>query len=350
MLNFSLKFQRLFLRCSALGIFLSSFFGGLPGFRSELAAAEVGAEQIGQPLTLRVDELKQHVTFFPPVARPGMAAVRRFPAVVVLHPGFLGDDHGSGELARALARRGVFTVMPTYRGQRRALDKRRSEGSIEFCSGEVDDAQEVIAWLRTREDVDPYRIGLVGMSHGGCIALRTAIREPRIRAVAVISAPVAAQKVVEHLLAHPYQFFLYDGILASQLMAYIGGSPELVPESYAVRSPLFLAGKLTMPLFILHGRADHLVPAEQACWLAQVLQRNGRQIRERWLGSDGKELLHPPLFCELTPSTPATPGELQAPHTELWLAKGQDHIFFSPKAQRAAQAAAVEFLLSELTP
>lgn len=310
-----------------------------------------------QPLTLHVQEMQQHATVLVPPPPPATAAAvelaapaARRPAIVVLHSGFSGDESTSAAIAHELTQLGFVTVMPTYRGERRALDGARSEGSIEFCSGEVDDVQRVLAWLRSRPDVDPMRIGLFGMSHGGCVALRTAIREPRIRAVATIAAPVAAEAVFEHLVTNPYQFFFYNGILAQQIRSYVDGPgrPDTPPGSFAVRSPLFLASKLTMPVMLLHGSSDHIVPPQQACWMAQALQRSGRSVEEKWLGKDGSQLASPQLRCRLDASpSSASPGPSR-PRTELWLIQGQDHIFFSASAKKSAQAKAMQFLQQEL--
>jgi dienelactone hydrolase len=332
----------------ALGL---SFFYRLPiAQAAEPVAAESPAladEPHAEPLTLRVQELRQQATVFVPKERPAALSERRRPAVVVLHPGFLGDDATSREIARALWRRGVIVVMPAYRGQKRALDGEVSDGHIEFCSGEVDDAQRAVEWLRARKDVDPFRIGLLGMSHGGCIALRTAVREPRLRAVVTFSAPVAAEPVISHLEEHPFGFFLYNGILAQQLKRYIHGPPRSEPGSYAVRSPLFLSQKLTMPLFIVHGARDQLVPTSHACWLARALKHGGRSVVEQWLTSDGTRLPGTANRCGL--GAPQPPEGAPPPRTELWLVEGQDHIFFSKRAKQAAQERAVAFLLEELT-
>lgn len=318
------------------------------------ADAPVPVEPPGEPLTLRVQELRQHVTVLSPqnvVAQTATLApqtTRGRPAVVVLHPGFLGDDSTSLGIARALRRRGVLVVMPSYRGQKRALDGEVSDGHIEFCSGEVDDAQRTIEWLRGRKDVDPFRIGLLGMSHGGCVALRLAVRDPRLRAVATFSAPVAAEPVLTNLAAHPFGFFLYNGILEQQLSRYIHGPPRSEPGSYAVRSPLFLSQKMTMPMFIVHGAADQMVQTNHACWLARALQHDGRNIVEQWLQKDGTRLTNAkPNRCGLLPPQPQEGPP--PPRTELWLVEGQDHIFFSKAAKQAAQERAVAFLLEELT-
>jgi dipeptidyl aminopeptidase/acylaminoacyl peptidase len=53
---------------------------------------------------------------------------------------------------------------------------------------EVDDVRGAIAYLLTRPEVNPERIGLVGSSMGGAVAIRAATRIPEIRAVVAQSA------------------------------------------------------------------------------------------------------------------------------------------------------------------
>lgn len=48
-----------------------------------------------------------------------------------------------------------------------------------------DDVVAAVAWLKTRHEVDPRRIGLAGFSQGGWVAPLAALKEPSIRFVAV---------------------------------------------------------------------------------------------------------------------------------------------------------------------
>ncbi len=302
-----------------------------------------GVEQ--HALDLQVAGLTQLYTVLMP--RPGAPqGPTRRAAVVLLHSGFSGDESESAKLARQLAQRGLVVILPSYRGERRKVDGKRSEGKIEFCRGEVDDAQAALHWLRAQPFVDGQRLAALGSSHGGCIALRLGAREPELRAVVTFSAPVAAAPLVEHLQRHPAQTFLYNGILASQLRSYINTTPQEHPEQYAERSPLAAMAALKMPLLIFHGTEDHIVPREQSCWLYQALVSSGRQVQESWISPQGVAYRPATSGCPQAAAATAPASPLPAP-TQFVFLEGQSH-FYSRRPKEAARAMAIEFLQQQL--
>jgi fermentation-respiration switch protein FrsA (DUF1100 family) len=65
----------------------------------------------------------------------------------------------------------------------------QSEGTITTLGyAEVEDVRGAVAYLLMRPEVNPERIGLVGSSMGGAVAIRATARIPEIRAVVVQSA------------------------------------------------------------------------------------------------------------------------------------------------------------------
>ncbi len=294
----------------------------------------------------RQPEVQGFATAFAPDSATAVPAKEKRPAVILLHPGFSGDGAETTWFAEMLAHKGAVVIVPSYRGEKRSLDGMRSDGKIEFCSGEVDDAQSALEALRARPDIDPDRIGVFGASHGGCIALRLALREPQLRAVATFSAPVAAEPLIRYVKSHPQGLFFFNYFLAHSLQKYIQGSPDEAIEQYTARSPLYGAFRLSMPIMIVHGSSDNVVPMQNACWLAQVLKQSGRTVKERWLGRGGKEIAQPQKRCALE-AIQAEPI-LDAPKTELWLMRGQDHIYSSSATKEAAYQKVLDFFMNEL--
>jgi dienelactone hydrolase len=310
----------------------------------------VGVEQ--RVLDLSVSGLIQRYTVLSP-QQSATQSQRRRPAMILLHSGFSGDERSTADLARTLAQHGLTVILPAYRGEVRKLDGKRSEGTIEFCEGEVDDAQAAFDWLSQQPAIDPLRIGVMGASHGGCIALRLGVRDPQLRVVVALSAPVAAAQLLRHLQAQPTRTFFYNGILASQLQSYLQGAPEQYPEAYAERSPLFTAGQLPMPLLIVHGTKDSIVPVEQACWLVQVLRDSGRTIHESRITPQGLRQEVQSSQCPPMPVQPVPPRREPQPvrnisaRTELVLLQQQNH-FYDAQIAAAARKVAIQFLLEEL--
>lgn len=117
----------------------------------------------------------------------------------------------------------------------------------------------VIDWLETRRDVDAGRIGLWGVSLGGYYAPRACAFEKRVAACIALAGP-------------------YDWLESWDRL------PEITRAAFRVRShaadeaaakrhaaTLSLAGvaaKIECPIFIVSGRLDRIVPAEEAERLA----------------------------------------------------------------------------------
>ncbi len=118
---------------------------------------------------------------------------RPLPAIVI-GPGYGGREFGTqlNECQRGYA---VLHVYPRSQGESGDLwrvgdhayhawvnhGKERPEGF--YYQGAVMDLVRGMDYLRTRPDVDPERIGVMGTSQGGMLALGTAAVEPNVRAV-----------------------------------------------------------------------------------------------------------------------------------------------------------------------
>ena len=107
------------------------------------------------------------------------------PGIVLCH-GFGGSSSGAGhpELARQLARSGYVALRFDFRGCG-ASDGER--GRV-ICEEEIEDVRAAIAFLQSQSEVDESKIGLIGASLGGSVALYTAARDQRVRVCAANGA------------------------------------------------------------------------------------------------------------------------------------------------------------------
>ncbi|WP_431892249.1 alpha/beta fold hydrolase [Micromonospora haikouensis] len=147
---------------------------GEAGFRAEPAMITVRSGPAGdEPVDL-------DTTFYLP---DGASADRRVPAVLLAH-GFGGTKESVRSDAEEIAGQGYAVLAWTARGFG------RSGGQIHLDSPdhEVRDAQRLLDWLAARPEVrtdaagDP-RVGVVGGSYGGGLALLLAAQDQRVDAI-----------------------------------------------------------------------------------------------------------------------------------------------------------------------
>lgn len=123
--------------------------------------------------------------------------------------------------------------------------------------------------LARRADVDPKRIGVVGVSLGGYYAVRAAAYEPRVRAAVEIAGPFNLGECWESLNALTRAAFEYHSGAQGEAQA-IAQANQLNLDAAAQR--------IKQPLLIIHGKLDKLIPWQQAQKIADAVGRNAKLV------------------------------------------------------------------------
>lgn len=119
--------------------------------------------------------------YMPKDYRPG----KKYPAIVVVHPGGGVKEQTSGLYAMKLAAQGFITLAfdASHQGE--------SEGEpryIEIPTERVEDIKSAVDYLTTLPQVNADAIGVLGVCAGGGYSLCAAQTEHRIKAVGTVSA------------------------------------------------------------------------------------------------------------------------------------------------------------------
>ncbi|WP_298633887.1 prolyl oligopeptidase family serine peptidase [uncultured Umboniibacter sp.] len=176
-----------------------------------------------------------------------------FPLVVMPHGGpFVAETVIFDRWAQLLANSGYMVLQPQYRGSMNYGAEHYQSAFINGGQGGYemqDDKDDGALYLVEQGLVDPDRMAMFGWSYGGYAALVAASREDQIYQCAIAGAAVAD-----------------NDLQLNYYVSRISGSDRIEQERFYRDSisPVEVAAKVNIPLFIVHGSVDQRVPLEHA--------------------------------------------------------------------------------------
>jgi dienelactone hydrolase len=239
--------------------------------RCDLPAAEIRIAHLTFPSPVHSPHPENntvHAEYYRPLA------AGRFPAVIVLDI-TAGSQIVSRTISTWLAQNGVAAmfVQMAYYGPRRPPGSRLRllspdvEHSLAAIRQTVLDLRAAAAWLESRPEVDPHRLGILGTSLGSFMAALTAEMEPRLgRVVVLLGGGGVVDAYYDHPRAAPYR----------RIYEALGGTKEKLARRIAPADPITCAANLKdHRLLILAGNRDEIVPPRmaRALWEAAGRQK-----------------------------------------------------------------------------
>jgi dipeptidyl aminopeptidase/acylaminoacyl peptidase len=225
-------------------------------------------------------DLTPGYVFLPARPEPG----RRYPGLVAVHGGyhFSLNEEFFGYIERAVAE-GYVVIFPEYRGSRGYGAEHYN--AQDYGGKDVDDVLAAADYLSGRAPVDPSRLGIVGRSRGGMIALLAIERAPKKFRAAVDVVGIA--DFVAYMSYKP-DYRRQDVARTPRL----GGTPAENLPAYLEASPLTHADKIQTPLLIHATTFDRTVPVQlHTERLIDALRARGKvfesKIYERAPGGHG---------------------------------------------------------------
>ncbi len=245
------------------------------------------------------------VTLAGTLTRPVRASTgsERTAAVVLLH-GSTASDRNNGrlplpgvfwQLADTLGRRGIAVLRYDQRG----IGGSRGTSDGATVQVRAADARAALAYLRARPDVDPERLGVLGLSEGALAAMLVAAQAPGaiagdppgrdrpealVRAVVLVSSPGRPGRdlsAYQNRVAAERFLGLRDSALTAALAAARAEDDSLIRSGHGHEAALLAfdpeaaARRVRVPVLVVHGATDLQVPVEDAGRLAGALRAGG---------------------------------------------------------------------------
>jgi len=132
------------------------------------------------------------------------------------------------------------------------------------------DIGALLDWIRTRPDLDPDRVMVMGGSYGGHVALVAAtMYADRIRCAIDIVGPSNLAKLLEETSAYRQNL----------RRAEYGDERDPAVRAFLERTaPVHNAAKITKPLFVVQGKNDPRVPVAESERIVAAVRANGNPV------------------------------------------------------------------------
>ena len=201
----------------------------------------------------------------------GIDRGRKYPLLVLPHGGVHANfTTYHTHIIRELLAQGYVVVAPEYRGST-GYGKDFYE-KIDYGGLEVDDCQASRDYMvENYEFVDGARVGIVGWSHGGLIALMNIFARPGDYQVAFAGVPVS-----DLIMRLGYQSPDYAEEYSAPF--HIGKTVNENVKEYQRRSPVWHVKELQTPLLIHTNTNDDDVYSIEVEHLIQALKAEGKKF------------------------------------------------------------------------
>jgi dienelactone hydrolase len=201
---------------------------------------------------------------------PGRKAAS-LPVVIFPHGGPGARDYpGFDWWAQALASRGYAVLQPNFRGSTGYGAAFRRAGNGQWGRKMQSDISDGLAYLAAQGIVDPKRACIMGASYGGYAALAGVTLQQGLYRCAVAVAGVSD---VARMASTDLQESGYDDTLKRSLKEELGERKDLRPIS-----PVNFAAQANVPILLIHGRDDTVVPYGQSTAMAAALRAAGKAV------------------------------------------------------------------------
>ncbi|MFL6593044.1 MAG: alpha/beta hydrolase family protein [Luteimonas sp.] len=204
---------------------------------------------------------------------------KHLPMVVLPHGGpfFVADTWEFDVESQLLAAAGYAILQVNYRGSSGHGRAFTQAGAQQWGGAMQDDLTDATRWAVAQAVADPSRICIYGASYGGYAALMGAAKEPGLYRcaagyVGVYDLPLMFERGDTQQLDSGMTY----------LREWLGDPARLAPAS-----PVNMAAKIKVPVFLAAGGKDERAPIEHSKRMEKALRAAGVPVETYYVGTEG---------------------------------------------------------------
>jgi dipeptidyl aminopeptidase/acylaminoacyl peptidase len=195
------------------------------------------------------------------LSRPKNFSDKPVPTLIFPHGGPMSEDGAEfDEFSAFFVNRGYAVFQPNFRGSTgRGFEfEMKAVGAMGLAM--QDDLEDAVKFLVEQKIADPKRVGIVGGSYGGYAALMGATKTPDLFQCAISLAGVSDIKK----LRDTSRYFINK----NSRKELLGNDIDQLKKT----SPARMVDKVKIPILLIHGKDDTVVPVDQSRIMAQELK------------------------------------------------------------------------------
>jgi dipeptidyl aminopeptidase/acylaminoacyl peptidase len=206
---------------------------------------------------------------------PHERAEKGLPLIVLPHGGPAAHDVAHFDWwAQALADQGYAVLQPNYRGSNLSRHF-LAAGFGQWGRKMQTDLSDGVRYLVKEGMIDPARVCIVGASYGGYAALAGVTLDPGVYRCAISVAGISdLKRMLDWVNDKHFNRSSYEQRYWDRFMGASGSDDPVLNEI----SPIKHIAAVNVPVLLIHGRDDTVVPFEQSNVMADALRRAKKEV------------------------------------------------------------------------
>jgi dienelactone hydrolase len=217
---------------------------------------------------------------------------KNLPLIVLPHGGpAASDSAGFDWWAQALASRGYAVLQPQFRGSTGFGAAHRDAGFGEWGRKMQTDVSDGVRHLAAQGIIDPGRVCIAGASYGGYAAMAGVTVEQGVyRCASAVAGVSDLRRMLQREVSDA------GGTRATATVRWwqrFMGAKSPNDTAVDAVSPARLANRLSVPLQLIHGKDDLVVPFEQSRFMESAAKDAGKTVEFVTLAAEDHWLSRP---------------------------------------------------------